>query len=68
MDRRQFLKNIGVWGAGLAVSGSALHTVPEIVAEEQPQKMSILSVAEGADYHALVSTVLAPLGGMNAFV
>ena len=68
MDRRQFLKNTGVWGAGLAVSGSALHTVSEIVAEEQAQAMPILSVAEGMDYHVLVSTVLAPLGGIEAFV
>ena len=68
MNRRQFLKNIGVCGAGLAVSGSTLRPIPEIEAAELPQTMPILSVAEGADYHALVSTVLAPLGGIEAFV
>jgi uncharacterized protein (DUF362 family) len=68
MNRRQFLKHMGVCGAGLAVSGSALHPITEIAAAELPQTMPILSVAEGADYHALVSTVLAPLGGIGAFV
>jgi uncharacterized protein (DUF362 family) len=68
MDRRQFLKNIGVLGAGFAVSGSALRVVPAIKAEEQPEAAPVLSVAEGADYSALVSTVLAPLGGLGAFV
>ena len=68
MNRRRFLKYVGVCGAGFALSGSALHPVSKIAAAELPQTMSILSVAEGADYHALVSTVLAPLGGIEAFV
>jgi uncharacterized protein (DUF362 family) len=66
MDRRQFLKKIGILGTGLAVSGPALHMVTEMSAQEQVQP--VLSVAEGTDYHALVAAVLAPLGGIQAFV
>lgn len=68
MNRRQFLKNMGLWGAGLAVSSSFLRNTPQALAEDQPQATSVLSVAEGADYSALVAAVLAPLGSMEAFV
>jgi len=68
MNRRQFLKNLGMLGAGWAMSASPLHSVSAVRAEAQAQAMPILSVAEGADYTDLVTAVLAPLGGMEAFV
>lgn len=68
MNRRQFLKSLGVLGAGWAMSASPWRSVPAVLAEEQAQAASVLSVAEGTDYTALVATVLAPLGGIEAFV
>ncbi len=59
---------MGLWGAGLAMSSSFLHNAPQALAEDQPRATSVLSVAEGMDYSALVTAVLVPLGGMEAFV
>jgi uncharacterized protein (DUF362 family) len=68
MNRRQFLKSLGILGAGWALSTSPWRSVSAVLAEEQAQAASVLSVAEGTDYMALVAAVLAPLGGIEAFV
>ena len=39
-----------------------------LAAEEKPKGKSLLAVAKGKDYEALVEQVLKPLGGMAAFV
>ena len=66
MNRREFLTQVGALSAGLALASPALRWVPPALAQEQPRPL--LSVAEGKDYAALVSSVLAPLGGIAAFV
>ena len=67
MNRREFLRQVGLVSAGLAVvSPEVLRLAPRALAAEQPKP--VVSVAEGKDYAALVSSVLAPLGGMAAFV
>jgi len=68
MDRRNFLKKLGLFGAGIALSGTAFETPLRVLAQEQNASGALVSVAEGTDYQALVSTVLEPLGGMGAFV
>jgi len=68
MNRRQFLKTLGALGAGWAMSTAPLRSVSTALAEATTGTMPTLSVAEGADYAALVAAVLAPLGGMEAFV
>ncbi len=57
---------MGRWAAALALTelaGPAASAAPAA-----PAAGPTVSVAEGADYAALVKTVLAPLGGMAAFV
>ena len=66
MNRRTFLKKLSLLGAGIAVSGTAFETPLRALAQEA--ETPLVSVAEGTDYQALVSTVLEPLGGINVFV
>lgn len=66
MDRRQFIKDLLLWSAGVAVSAPVFRIIPEALAAENPSP--VVSVAEGKDYTALVSQVLEPLGGMSGFV
>jgi uncharacterized protein (DUF362 family) len=65
MDRRSFLKKCALWAAGLSLSPPLFRLIPELKAETRPP---VLSITEGPDYGALVSKVLGPLGGIQAFV
>ena len=65
MDRRNFLKQVALWSAGLTLSPPLFRLIPELNAQTRP---SLVSVTEGTDYGALVSKVLGPLGGIQAFV
>lgn len=65
MDRRRFLKEVALWTAGLSLSIPRFRIDPCALAEEAPP---VLSVTQGVDYEALVRQILAPLGGMDAFV
>ncbi|MBI5584981.1 MAG: DUF362 domain-containing protein [Deltaproteobacteria bacterium] len=64
MDRRTFLKELALWTAGLTVTPPLFQILPESRAEGG----TLLALAEGTDYGALVSRVLSPLGGLAAFV
>lgn len=66
MHRREFLKEVLLWSAGLTISIPRFRVVPDALAEEAA--MPLLAVAKGQDYVALVSRVLTPLGGMGQFV
>ncbi len=66
MDRRQFLKQVCLWSAGLSLTVPRFRIVPEVLAlERQP---SLLAHARGKDYHDLVTRVVGSLGGMEQFV
>ena len=65
MDRREFIKDAFLWSAGLSLAGSRLHGVGEAFAAEGAP---VVAMAESANYAELVPKVLAPLGGMAAFV
>ncbi len=65
MDRRNFLKQVALWSAGLTLSPPLFRLIPELNAQTRP---SLVAVTEGADYGALVSKVLGPLGGIQTFV
>jgi uncharacterized protein (DUF362 family) len=68
VDRRQFLERVAAWSAGLSVATPLFH-VPSILAAEQRAKgQSLLAVAKGKDYQALVGKVLEPLQGIAAVV
>jgi len=65
MNRRAFLKEVALWSAGLTLLPPLFRLVPELPAET---RLSVGSVAEGIDYGALISRVISPLGGIQAFV
>lgn len=66
MDRRQFIRDIALWSAGIALTAPRFNILPEALAAEQPAPL--LCVAKGEDYAPLVTRVLEPLGGMAHFV
>jgi uncharacterized protein (DUF362 family) len=66
MDRRDFLKQVMLWSAGITTAIPSFRIVPELLAaEKQP---SMVSHAQGKDYPELVAQVLEPLGGIGTFV
>jgi uncharacterized protein (DUF362 family) len=66
MDRREFLKQVCLWSAGLSLSVPRFRIVPEVLAmERQPP---LLVYARGKDYSDLVTRVVGSLGGMEQFV
>ncbi len=67
MQRRDFLKQVAAWSAGAALSAPIFRLGPAALGGTLDSS-SILSVAKGQDYEALVGMVLKPLGGMGAFV
>jgi uncharacterized protein (DUF362 family) len=66
MNRRDFLKQIMLWSAGITTAIPSFQIVPEILAAEKPSPL--VSHATGKDYHKLVAQVLEPLGGISKFV
>lgn len=66
MDRRQFIRDIVLWSAGIALVTPRFTIRPAALAAEQPPPL--LSLAKGEEYTALVTRVLEPLGGMAHFV
>jgi len=66
MDRRDFIKQVMFWSAGLSTAIPSFQIVPELLAmEKQPPK---LAHAKGKDYYKLVARVLEPLGTISKFV
>ena len=66
MHRRDFLKQVMLWSAGITTAVPCLQIVPELLAlEKQPP---LVSHAKGKDYYKLVARVLEPLGGIGAYV
>ena len=66
MDRRDFLKQVMLWSAGISTAIPSFQIVPELLAaDEQPP---LVSHAKGKDYYKLVAQVLEPLGTISKFV
>ncbi len=65
MERREFLKQVALWSAGLTLSVPHFRICEALAAESS---QTLLAHATGKDYLALVDRVLRPLGGMDAFV
>lgn len=66
MDRREFLKQISLWSAGLTFTAPSFKIIEDVIAAER--KPALLVVAKGKDYLALVDKALSPLGGMRKYV
>ena len=66
MHRRDFLKQVMLWSAGITTAIPTFQIIPEVLAtEEQPP---LVTHATGKDYYKLVAQVLEPLGTINKFV
>ncbi|MHB8791456.1 MAG: DUF362 domain-containing protein [Desulfobulbaceae bacterium] len=65
MNRRQFLRDVLLWSAGLTVAVPRL-TLAEVLAAPPPSPLVV--VGTGTDYPQLVAKVLAAAGGMANFV
>jgi uncharacterized protein (DUF362 family) len=63
MDRRQFVKDVLLWTAGLSLGVPCLK-VPLLAAASPP----MLGVAKGKDYRLLVIKAVETIGGIGAFV
>ena len=68
MDRREFIGQVAAWSAGVSLATPLFDVRSIVAAESKPAGGSLLSVAKGKDYGALVDRVMKPLGGMGAFV
>jgi uncharacterized protein (DUF362 family) len=66
MDRRDFLKQVMLWSAGISTAVPSFQIIPEVLAMEKQQP--IVSHATGKDYYKLVTQVLEPLGSISQFV
>jgi uncharacterized protein (DUF362 family) len=66
MNRRNFLKQVGIWSSGILIAEPVFQITSELLASEAVAPM--LSVGTGKNYSSLVTSVLQPLGGMAAFV
>jgi uncharacterized protein (DUF362 family) len=66
MDRRDFLKQVLLWSAGITSAVPNFKIVPELLAQEKQSPLVIH--ARGKDYYKLVAQVLEPLGGIGTFV
>jgi uncharacterized protein (DUF362 family) len=68
MDRREFFEQLAVWSAGACVAAPLFNVHAILAAEQRQRTQSLLAIAKGKDYAALVARSLEPLGGMGAFV
>lgn len=66
MDRRQFLKHLALWYAGMVVAAPVFR-LPASALAQSPDKPEIV-VGRGEDYPALVRAVVRQAGGMERFV
>ncbi len=67
MERRRFLHDVALWSAGAAAAIPVFNLSREALAAENAAS-SVVGVAMGENWGALVEKALAPLGGMGAFV
>ncbi len=61
-SRRQFISRVGALSAGALAAPAIFQIAPRAMAA--PPAQSLLSVAKGTDYEALLSKALEPLGGL----
>ena len=66
MHRRDFLKQVMLWSAGITTAIPSFQIVPELLAQEK--QPPLVTHAKGKDYYQLVARVLEPLGGISSFV
>ena len=68
MDRRDFVRQVAAWSAGACLATPIFDVSSILAAERKVSGKSLVSVAKGTDYDALVEQVMKPLGGIGKFV
>jgi uncharacterized protein (DUF362 family) len=69
MDRREFLKQVAAWSAGMTAAGPLFRmTRTALAAEGVPKTVPTLALGTGTDYGKLIDRLLQALGGMKKFV
>ncbi len=66
MDRREFLKQVGLWSAGLMLSPPVFDLAS--FSEAAPENTPEIFVAKGSDLPSLVRRMVDALGGIQGFV
>jgi hypothetical protein len=66
MDRRDFMKQVLLWSAGISTSIPSFRIGSELLAAEKAPP--VVSHVKGKNYYELVARVLEPLGGIGTFV
>jgi len=66
MDRRDFIKQVLLWSAGISTSIPSFRIGSELLAAEKAP--AVVSHAKGKNYYDLVARVLEPLGGIGKYV
>ena len=66
MDRRDFIKQVLLWSAGISTSIPSFRIGSELLAAEKAPP--VVSHAKGKNYYDLVARVLEPLGGIGKYV
>ena len=64
MNRREFIRDVLLWSAGLTFSVPRI-TIPDVFAAPSSP---LLAVEKGANHRALISKVLTSLGGIKKFI
>lgn len=65
MNRRKFLRDVGLWSAGILLSPPVFDLGSRLSAAAKPSKLSVIT---GTDYVAMVKKLLEPMGGLPTFV
>lgn len=66
MDRREFLKQVSLYCAGILLTPPVFRIIPESLAAQS--EISTIAVGKGENYIRMVSAVIETLGGMRRFV
>lgn len=66
MGRRQFLKQVSLWSAGVLMVPPVFDVTPRLMAASMASPQIL--VAKGTDYPAMTRTLVEAAGGMGAFV
>ncbi|MEW6078725.1 MAG: DUF362 domain-containing protein [Thermodesulfobacteriota bacterium] len=68
MDRREFLKQVALWYAGIMTTAPVFRLVPRAMAGTSASPPSGIIVSKGEDYFKITAAVIEKMGGMGRFV
>ncbi len=66
MDRRNFLKQVSLWSAGILTTPPVFQLTPDLFASSSEK--SVIKVATGVTYGVMVRKIIASMGGIDSIV